>query len=102
MENNNEIKTAKDLFERINKAMQNKEVFTLNATFQGPNEDVQSVFFVSSNVQQKNVMAHLESFNSMLRVIKGQKVESTSIIKKTENEDFEQHPDGTFKLTIKR
>lgn len=102
MENNDEIKTAKDLFDRINKAMQNKEVFTLNATFQGPDGNVQSVFFVSSNVQQKNVMAHLESFNSMLRAIKGQTIESTSLIRKTENEDFEQHQDGTFKLTIKR
>ena len=99
MEKDEIIRNSKELAERLEKAMKNGEAFSINATFDS-SHGPRSVFFIGGRIEVPMIQAHLESFNSMLRAIRGEEIKGDSIIKQKKEGSYEKKSDGSFKLTF--
>lgn len=99
---NNEIKNTQDLADRLAKAIIKKEAFTINATFTAEDGQTSSVFFVGGKLQTKDIVAHMESLDAMIKTINGHAVPSKSLTREKNGNSYTKNEDGSFKLTFKK
>lgn len=99
MENNEIIRNPQELADRLAKAIKDGEAFTINATFDS-SHGPRSVFFIGGRIEAPMINGHLESFNAMLKAIRGEVIKGDSIIHQKKNGSYEKNADGSFKLTF--
>ena len=100
MENEDIVKNPKELADRLARAIANKEAFSINATFTTQDGQVSSVFFVGGKITSRDLVAHIESLNAMIKALNGQQVPAENFIKKTDKQTYEKHADGSFTLNL--